>query len=62
MFFFKKNPNDDWKRKAKERRAENAKLKKRIDEIEKSRDDWKIKAQKLQTEKLNLIDELKKNS
>ena len=60
---FKKNEsnNNNWKSKAKQRRMENMKLKKRNEEILKSRNRWKSKA-KRNEEKINkLNEELKKN-
>ena len=44
--------NNEWQKKAKERRLENKSLKKRIKELTISRDGWKTKAQSFQ-EQLN---------
>ena len=51
MFKFKKKlSNDDWKQKAIERNEEIKKLKKRVDELTKSRNKWKDKAANMKDE------------
>lgn len=51
MFKFKKKSSEEnWKKKAIKRNEENKKLKKRIDELTKSRNKWKDKAANIKKE------------
>jgi hypothetical protein len=56
----KKEVNQSWKEKAKERRKELEKLKKRLKELEESRDGWKIKQQECKAKIRRLEKELAK--
>ena len=50
MFFLSKKIDSKWKEKAKQRSIENKKLKKRNQELSKSRDNWKNKSESLKTQ------------
>jgi hypothetical protein len=50
MFFSSKKIDSKWKEKAKQRSIENKKLKKRNQELSKSRDNWKNKSESLKTQ------------